>query len=101
MNVSLLRKPSALLPIALSLAALLWLLWNVAMVGIVRQADEGTPARIFQLLILAEVPVIAYFAIKWLPQSPRQALLIVALQAAVAFIPIAAVLLLESGMYAK
>ena len=47
----------------------------------VREADEGAAAHIFQLLIVAQVPVGAFFAIKWLPQAPRQALLVLALQA--------------------
>jgi hypothetical protein len=29
----------------------------------------------------AQVPIVAFFAIKWLPRSPKQALLVLALQA--------------------
>ena len=51
------------------------------MFGAVREADEGTAAHIFQLLMIAQVPIMAFFAIKWVPRTPRQALYILALQA--------------------
>ncbi len=51
-----------------------------AMFGIARQADEGAAAHVWQLLMVGQVPVVAFFAIKWLPTEPRQALLVLALQ---------------------
>ena len=54
------------------------------MFGTARQADEGTAAHIWQLLMAGQVPVIAFFAIKWLPTEPRRAVLVLALQAAAA-----------------
>jgi hypothetical protein len=59
-------------------------------------ADEGAPARIFQLLMVGQLPIIAYFAVKWLPKRPKQSLLILALQAVAWIIPIVAVIWLES-----
>jgi len=50
------------------------------MFGIARQADEGAAAHIWQLLMVGQVPVVAFFAIRWLPTEPRQALLVLALQ---------------------
>ena len=38
---SLIRHPSAYIPIAMSVAALLLLLGHIAIYGVVRQADEG------------------------------------------------------------
>jgi len=95
---SLLKQPSAWIPIAISLAALIFLLGYAAIHGITQtpNADEGAPARIFQLLMVGQFPIIAYFAIKWLPKRPKQSLFILALQAAAWIIPIIAVLWLES-----
>ncbi len=77
---SLLKKPSAWLPIAMSLAGLALVLGHYAVYGIVHEVDEGTPAHIFQLLMALQVPIVAFFAIKWLPQTPRPALLVLILQ---------------------
>lgn len=74
------KKPSALAPIAMSLAGLALVLVHAARYGIVHEADEGTSAHLFQILMVAQVPVIAFFAIKWLPRTPQQALLVLALQ---------------------
>lgn len=93
---SLLRQPSAWIPFVMSLAALALLLGYVGMFGIVRHEDEGAAARIFQLIMIAQLPVIACFAIKWLPKRPKQSLLILGLQAVAWIIPIVAVIWLES-----
>ncbi len=58
------------------------------------QADEGTAAHLFQLLMPAQVPIVAYFAIMWLPRAPRQALVVLALQTGVALAIFAAVFFL-------
>ncbi len=80
MDLSTLKKPSALAPIAMSLAGLALVLVHAARYGIVHEADEGTSAHLFQILMVAQVPVIAFFAITWLPRTPQQALLVLALQ---------------------
>lgn len=80
MDAALLRRPSALIPLALSAAALAIVIGYAAMFGIARQSDEGAAAHVWQLLMAGQVPVIAFFAIKWLPTEPRQALLVLALQ---------------------
>jgi hypothetical protein len=68
----------------MSVAALALVLGHVAMVGAVaaHQADEDASAHIFQLLIAGQVPLVAFFAIKWLPRAPRLSLSVLALQAA-------------------
>jgi len=91
MNASLLKRPSAFLPIAMSLAALALVLGSIAIFGVVHEADEGTAAHLFQLLMAGQVPIVAYFALKWLPRAPRPALRVLALQAAAiiaAFAPV-------------
>lgn len=95
-NISLLKQPSAWIPIAMSLAALAMVLGYVAIFGNVQNEDEGAPARIFQLVMLAQLPIAAYFAVNWLPKRPMQALLVLALQAVAWIIPVATIIWLES-----
>ena len=81
MSTSTMKKPSAWLPLAMSFAALALVVGHVAIFGAAREADEGTAAHIWQILMAAQLPIVAFFAIKWLPRSPKQALLVLAVQA--------------------
>ena len=90
----MLRKPSAFLPVAMSLAALTTVVVYVVRFGVARQPDEGTAAHLWQLLMVAQVPIIAFFAVRWLPEAPRQALPVLALQVAAALAAAAPVFLL-------
>jgi hypothetical protein len=92
---TILKQPSAFLPVAMSLAALATVLAHLAMFGVVREADEGAAAHIWQLLMIAQVPIVAFFAIKWVPRTPRQALTILALQAGAALAALAPVAVLD------
>jgi hypothetical protein len=76
-----LKRPSALIPLAMSLCALGLVLGHIAIFGTARQADEGAAAHLWQFLMAGQIPVIAIFAIKWLPRVPGPALLVLALQA--------------------
>jgi len=80
MNVALLKRPSALIPIAMSLAALGLVLGHATIYGIVHEADEGAAAHIFQILMLIQVPIVGYFLFKWLRREPGAALRVLALQ---------------------
>ena len=94
-----LRHWSALVPFGMSLAALAFVLIYAAVMGVEPRApgaDEGAPARIFQLWMLAQLPIVAYFAIHWLPRSTRQALLVLVMQGLAWLIPVATILFLES-----
>ncbi|HLN93909.1 MAG TPA: hypothetical protein VK389_08600 [Thermoanaerobaculia bacterium] len=96
MNFSaVMKKPSAFLPVAMSLAALSLVLGHILVFGVAREADEGTAAHLWQLLIGGQLPVVAFFAIKWLPRAPRQALLVLVLQALVGLAALAPVFFLE------
>ena len=86
MDASLLKRPSALMPVAMSVAALATVIGYAAMFGTARQEDEGTAAHVWQLLMAGQVPVVALFAIKWLPTAPRQALIVMALQVSAALV---------------
>lgn len=92
---TLLKKPSAFLPVSMSLGALVTVLGSIALFGIVSQPDEGAAAHIWQLLMGAQLPIMAYFAIKWLPRVPKQALAILALQVAAVLAALAPVYLLQ------
>ena len=81
MNVPSMKQPSAFLPLAMSLLALALVLGHIAIFGVAREADEGTTAHLWQLLMAGQLPIVAFFAIKWLPQAPRQTLHILVLQA--------------------
>jgi hypothetical protein len=75
------KLPSAFLPLAMSIVAIAVVLGDVALFGAAREADEGAAAHLWQLLVAGQVPLIAYFAIRWLPRTPRSALSVLALQA--------------------
>jgi len=92
---SILKKPSAFLPLAMSLGALATVLIYLALHGPAPQADEGAAAHIWQLLMAAQVPIVLFFAAKWLPRSPRQAVPVLALQAGAALAALAPVFLLH------
>jgi hypothetical protein len=77
--VSLARKPSAFLPIAMSLCALT-VIGVLALNGIQREPDEGAAAHIWQLLMAGQLPILAFFAVKWLARNRKAALSILALQ---------------------
>lgn len=94
MNATL-RRPSAYLPIAMSLVALALVLGYVAIFCVTHEADEGAAAHIWQLLMVLQVPIIAFFAIKYFPQQPRQALLVLALQIVAALAACAPVFFLK------
>ena len=92
---TLMRKRSAWLPPALSLVAIGLIVAHVAFVGVAPQADEGTEARIFQVLMLLDALVIGAFAVRWLPIAPKEASAVVALQLLMAAIPLVTVAVLE------
>jgi hypothetical protein len=88
---TMIKKPSAFLPLMMSLAVIAteWIFF--AKFGVVHQADEGTAAHIFQILMAGQVPIVAFFALKWMPRFPRQALQVLALQAVAALAALAPV----------
>ena len=88
---ALLRRPSAFLPVAMSLVALLVLLVHVARCGTAREADEGAAAHLWQLLMAAQLPFLLFFAVRWLPRQPRQATFVLVFQAGAALTALAPV----------
>ena len=76
MSTSILLRPSALVPVAMSGAALFTVVLHIALFGSAREADEGAAAHIFQLLIAGQLPIVAFFAFKWLQRAPKQAVVV-------------------------
>lgn len=79
---ALMRQPTGYLPVAMSFGALAMIAWFVAVHGVVHQPDEGAQAHLWQLLVAGQVPLIGYFAFRWLPRASREALVVLAIQAA-------------------
>ena len=94
MNFSLARRPSAIIPIAMSIAAVVTILGHIAVFGTAPQPDEGTAAHIWQLLMAGQLPVMAFYAIKWLPRDPKTSLSVLAVQAGAALAAVAPIFLL-------
>ncbi len=79
----------------MSCAALALVLGHVTLFGAAREPDEGAAAHVFQLLMVAEAPIVMIFAIRWLPKAPRQALQVIALQVGAALAALAPVFILD------
>ncbi len=65
------------MPIALSLSMFALILFLLAIQGVPApdpNADEGVGAHFFQLWLVYEFFAVGLFAIKWLPQKPKEAL---------------------------
>jgi hypothetical protein len=67
----------------------------LALHGPAPQADEGAAAHLWQLLMATQAPIVLYFAVTWVPRSPRTALPILGLQVAAALAAMAPVFLLH------
>jgi hypothetical protein len=97
----LLKKPSAYVPIAMSIAALIVVLGAVTFFGVgdsinaEGRPDEGAAAHIFQLLMIGQVPLIGFFCIRWLRRNLKPALMVLLLQAGAGLAAIAPVFLLH------
>ena len=84
MKATLLNRPSAFIPVVMSATALAIVLGYAVMFGVARQADEETAAHLWQMLMVGQIPIVAFFVIKWVPREPKLGLLIVGLQIAAA-----------------
>jgi hypothetical protein len=91
----LVRRPSAFLPIAMSMAALALVLIHIAVYGAGRQPDEGAVAHLWQILMAGQAPVLLWFAFHAMRRAPRPALRVIALQTGAALASLAPVFLLR------
>ena len=83
---SILKQPGAFLPLAFSLGALATVAVAARLAGmhgthLGGQPDEGSAAHIWQLLMVAQIPIVLWFAFRWLKRAPRLTLRVLALQA--------------------
>ena len=94
----MLKQWSAWIPLVMSFAAFALLIGYVAVFGTTQESggDEGTAAHLFQILMAAQIPVVLFFAIKWLPLAPKQALQVLALQAVAYLTSLAALFFFEN-----
>jgi hypothetical protein len=79
----------------MSFAALATIAIFLILHGTAPQADEGLAARIWQGLLAGQVPIVAFFAIRWVPKSPEHAFPILFLQIGAVIAAIAPVFLLH------
>lgn len=80
MKLSTFRVPSAWLPVAMSAVALIVVAIHLWIAGATREVDESTAAHLWQLLMAGQVPVIAWFVLKWMPRAPRASVPVLAAQ---------------------
>jgi hypothetical protein len=84
MNPTLLRQPSALVPLAMSAIALALVVWRLVFARDAAPGDAGAAVHLFPLFIVGQAPFAACFAARWMPREPGPAMLVLALQAAAA-----------------
>ena len=96
MNLPKLRHPTVFLPLVMSLLALGMVLVHFTNFGIVEETDEGTAAHIFQLLMVGQVPIVAFLAFRWFTIAPRQTFFFIVFQVVAALAAIMAVFFLTS-----
>ncbi len=87
-------RASAFLPIGMSLSALSAVAFHIALYGTAREADEGPVAHIWQLLMAGQLPILLFFALKWVPRAPKPAFFVLAAQVGAALASIAPVFFL-------
>src|SRR5947207_14108881 len=78
---SLLRRPSAWLPITLALIVLAAWAISIVVMGLPKpEPDEGTAAHLFQVCLVTEALMILFFSLRWLPERPAAALAVMVVQ---------------------
>ncbi len=93
---TLIKKPSAWIPLGMSASALLLVLGYVGLFGVQKSTgDESAVARLFQFLLAGQVPIVGYFGVKWFPKHQKQALQIIAAQILAALILFLTIFFLE------
>ena len=90
-----LKRPSAFMPIVMSIVATAVVGVHIIAHGATPQVDEGAAAHLWQILMLAQVPIIAFFAGKWVPLLGRPALSVLAMQIAGALMALAPIYFLS------
>jgi len=92
MKIAIGQKPSAWAPVVMSLCALAMSLVFIEIhfftEGVAPQRGAGgvagVVAHLWQLLMWAQIPVIAFFAFRWIREAPWQAVTVLIVQAVAA-----------------
>lgn len=94
---TLLKQPSAWIPLVMSVSAFTLLIVYLILFGTTQtvDGDEGIAARLFQLLLISQVPFIIYFAIKNSKKNRKITLKILGLQFITAISVISLVYIIE------
>jgi len=95
MKQTLFRIPSAIIPLLMSGVALATVVIHLLTSSATHPTDEGAAAHVFQLLFAGQAPIVAFFAMKWLPRQPSQALFVMSMQAAAALLALAPVVIFD------
>jgi hypothetical protein len=96
MPYSMFRNASAAIPLGMSAGAFAMVLIHLLCFSAAPAAtDEGTAAHLFQLLLAGQAPFVGFFALKWLPRKPAEAMLVIAVQAAAAMVALAPVIFFD------
>jgi hypothetical protein len=82
--------PTALLPIGLSLAALLIVLLHVAFFGAASAPDKDAAAHVWQILMFAQIPALTLFVGRWFRIARGPALRVLTLQGVTIVLSVAA-----------
>jgi hypothetical protein len=82
--------PTALLPIGLSLGALLVVLIHIAFYGSTSAPDAVAAAHVWQILMAAQIPAVVLFSARWFPKARRPAFQVLTLHGATIGLSVAA-----------
>jgi hypothetical protein len=83
MEISIGKKPSAWIPVTMSLGALVLVLIQLGIYGmVVPERNQGAVAHLWQLLMAAQLHIIAFFAFRWVRRGTRwEAVTVLVIQA--------------------
>lgn len=76
----LIKRPSAFVPVLMSITAIIILLYNIMIVGVEQKQGEEIVTGIYEILIIWQLPVIAFFAFKWGSQNFKNGLIVLLIQ---------------------
>jgi hypothetical protein len=81
MEILIGKKPSAWIPVVMSLVALVLVLIQLGIHLVEPERDDGAVAHLWQLLMAAQLPIIAFFAFRWARRARWQAATVLVVQA--------------------
>ena len=88
------QRPSAWLPLAMSGIALAIVVHHLSFYGAAPEADEGAAVHVWQLLMIGQVPIIAWCAFNRSSNRPRRRTRVLAAQLLALLLALAPVYLL-------